>query len=142
MHAVTFITMPRQFDAEKPMNILLLDLGQSAYQVTAVSFVTGSSLPPPSSSLAAPGPTLSTLRATCWSPHTTSASRPPPGKLTVRAATYDRNLGGRDFDAVIARHIAGAFKAKYGDDPWENPKARMKLFVSAEKAKKTLSPVG
>ena len=33
-----------QFDAEKPMNILLLDLGQSAYQVTAVSFVTGSSL--------------------------------------------------------------------------------------------------
>lgn len=93
-----------QFDAEKPMNVLLLDLGQSAYQVTAVSFVTG--------------------------------------KLTVRSSTYDRNLGGRDFDAVIAKHIAEAFKAKYGDDPWENPKARMKLFVSAEKAKKTLSPVG
>jgi heat shock protein 4 len=64
------------------------------------------------------------------------------GKLTIKSAAYDRALGGRDFDVVIAKKIAEAFKAKHNDDPWENPKARMKLLVAAEKAKKTLSPAG
>jgi len=64
------------------------------------------------------------------------------GKLTVRAASHDRSLGGRDFDKVIARKIAEAFEAKHKADPWANNKARMKLFTAAEKAKKTLSPTG
>jgi heat shock protein 4 len=64
------------------------------------------------------------------------------GKLTVVAAAHDRNLGGRNFDELIAKKIAAAFKAKHGDDPWENPKARLKLLDAAEKAKKTLSPAG
>jgi heat shock protein 4 len=64
------------------------------------------------------------------------------GKLTIKAATYDRSLGGRNFDEVIARKIAAAFKAKHKDDPWDNAKARMKLMDAGEKAKKMLSPVG
>lgn len=64
------------------------------------------------------------------------------GKLAVQASTHDRQLGGRDFDVLIAKHMAAEFKAKHGDDPWENPKVRMKLLVAAEKAKKTLSPAG
>jgi len=64
------------------------------------------------------------------------------GKLTVVAAAHDRNLGGRNFDDLIAKKIAAAFKAKHGDDPFTNPKARMKLMDAAEKAKKTLSPAG
>lgn len=64
------------------------------------------------------------------------------GKLTVSAAAHDRKLGGRDFDELIAKKIAAAFQAKHNDDPWNNPKARMKLMDAAEKAKKTLSPTG
>jgi heat shock 70kDa protein 4 len=64
------------------------------------------------------------------------------GKLTVVAAAHDRNLGGRNFDELIARKIAAAFQAKHNADPWSNAKARMKLIDAAEKAKKTLSPAG
>jgi len=64
------------------------------------------------------------------------------GKVTVNAAAHDRSLGGRDFDDVIAKKISAAFQAKHKDDPWSNAKARMKLLVAAEKAKKTLSPTG
>mmetsp|Transcript_9672 Transcript_9672/g.31783 ORF Transcript_9672/g.31783 Transcript_9672/m.31783 type:complete len:881 (-) Transcript_9672:120-2762(-) len=64
------------------------------------------------------------------------------GKLVVKATAWDRTLGGRDFDEVIAAWIAGEFKAKHKCDPMENPKARMKLLDTAEKAKKTLSPHG
>jgi len=92
------------FDAEKPQNVMFLDLGQSAFTVTIASYVTG--------------------------------------KLTIKAATYDRTLGGRSFDELLARKIAAAFKAKHRDDPWGNVKARMKLMEAGEKTKKTLSPVG
>merc|ERR1740138_1466312 len=64
------------------------------------------------------------------------------GKLYIKSAAFDRLLGGRDFDDVIGKKIAEAFQAKHKDDPWANTKARMKLLVSAEKCKKTLSPPG
>jgi len=64
------------------------------------------------------------------------------GKLTVRSAAYDRSLGGRDFDEVIARKVGAAFKAKHGADPWAADKPKMKLLAAGEKAKKTLSPFG
>jgi len=64
------------------------------------------------------------------------------GKLAVKSASYDRGLGGREIDNVIAKYIADQFKAKHGLDAWENPKAKMKLVAAAEKAKKTLSPKG
>lgn len=65
------------------------------------------------------------------------------GELRVKATTYDRTLGGRDFDVIIAKWIAEQFTAKYkGQDPWAEVKPRMKLLDAAEKAKKTLSPHG
>ena len=64
------------------------------------------------------------------------------GKLYIKAAAFDRLLGGRDYDDVIGKKIAEAIQAKHKDDPWANTKARMKLLDTAEKAKKTLSPHG
>lgn len=69
-----------------------------------------------------------------------------PGKLVVKSCFYDENLGGRDFDAVIAEWIAQKFeekfKGKLSAKPMEKPKVRIKLLTAAEKAKKTLSPHG
>lgn len=69
-----------------------------------------------------------------------------PGKLVVKSAQYDLDLGGRDFDAVIAEWIATKFEEKYkgklSGSPRDNPKVMLKLLVAAEKAKKTLSPAG
>jgi len=92
------------FDAEKPTNVMFLDLGHASFTASCVSFQTG--------------------------------------KLAVKSASYDRSLGGREFDNLIAKYIADEFKAKHGLDAWENPKAKMKLMAAAEKAKKTLSPKG
>ncbi|KAJ1446306.1 heat shock protein 70 family [Pelagophyceae sp. CCMP2097] len=64
------------------------------------------------------------------------------GALVVKATTWDRALGGRDFDMVIAQHINDEFKKKHGCEPIKDPKAFMKLLDAAEKAKKTLSPKG
>ena len=64
------------------------------------------------------------------------------GKLTVKSTTYDRTLGGRDFDMRVAEWIAAEFRAKHKCDPMSSPKPRMKLLDAAEKAKKTLSPHG
>ena len=36
-----------------------------------------------------------------------------PGKLVVKSALYDPDLGGRDFDYVITEWIATRFKEKY-----------------------------
>ena len=69
-----------------------------------------------------------------------------PGKLAVKSAYCDPNLGGRDFDDAIAYWIADAFEAKFkgklSAKPMERPKTRAKLLAAAEKAKKTLSPHG
>lgn len=92
------------FDAEKPQNVLFVDLGHASFSVTVASYVTG--------------------------------------KLTIRSTAYDRSLGGRDFDEVIAKKVAEAFKAKHKMDPWAADKPRIKLLAAGEKAKKTLSPVG
>ena len=68
------------------------------------------------------------------------------GKLVVKSAQYDVDLGGRDFDTVIAEWIATKFEEKYkgklSGSPRDNAKVMLKLHVAAEKAKKTLSPAG
>ncbi|TDH67377.1 hypothetical protein CCR75_001913 [Bremia lactucae] len=64
------------------------------------------------------------------------------GRLTVKSATYDSFLGGRDFDMVIAKDVAAKFAEKYKTNPLENPKSRIKLLSACEKAKKNLSPYG
>lgn len=69
-----------------------------------------------------------------------------PGKLTVKSAHYDADLGGREFDRVIAEWLAAKFEEKYrgklSGKPMESAKVVLKLFAAAEKAKKTLSPSG
>jgi len=69
-----------------------------------------------------------------------------PGKLIVKSSHYDPDLGGRDFDYVIAKWIADKFEEKYkgklSAKPMDKPKSKMKLLSNAEKAKKTLSPTG
>ena len=69
-----------------------------------------------------------------------------PGKLTVKSSHFDQELGGRDFDLLIATWLAGEFEAKYkgklSGKPMERPKTMNKLMAAAEKAKKTLSPAG
>ncbi|KAL7440035.1 hypothetical protein ACHAXH_008857 [Discostella pseudostelligera] len=69
-----------------------------------------------------------------------------PGKLVVKSAQYDADLGGYAFDTVIAEWIATKFEEKYkgklSGNPRNNAKVMLKLYAAAEKAKQTLSPVG
>jgi len=68
------------------------------------------------------------------------------GKLAVKSCFFDENLGGRDFDELIAQWLARKFEEKYkgklSAKPMEKPKVYIKLLNAAEKAKKTLSPHG
>ncbi|KAJ0412700.1 hypothetical protein ATCC90586_002330 [Pythium insidiosum] len=64
------------------------------------------------------------------------------GKLQVKSATFDRFLGGRDFDYALAKEVAQEFQGKHKIDPLAEPKSRIKLLSACEKAKKNLSPHG
>ncbi|OQS03940.1 heat shock protein belonging to the HSP70 family [Thraustotheca clavata] len=64
------------------------------------------------------------------------------GKLQVKSVAYDRFLGGRNFDQVIAKDVAEKFQAKYKKNPLADAKSRIKLLGACEKAKKNLSPQG
>ncbi len=64
------------------------------------------------------------------------------GCLTVKSTAYDRSLGGRDITWALAQHLGEEFKQKHGIDVRSKPKPMLKLLDAAEKAKKTLSPIG
>mmetsp|Transcript_14730 Transcript_14730/g.18842 ORF Transcript_14730/g.18842 Transcript_14730/m.18842 type:complete len:878 (-) Transcript_14730:355-2988(-) len=64
------------------------------------------------------------------------------GSLTVKSCVYDHNIGGRDMDKMIVNYLAEEFKKKYGHDPTTSKKAMLKLYQSAERGKKQLSPLG
>ena len=51
----------------------------------------------------------------------------------------DRNLGGRDMDYQIMQKLSEEFTAKYGCDPRESPRCRLRLYETIEKARKLLS---
>eukprot|EP00245_Coleochaete_scutata_P016998 TRINITY_DN812_c0_g1_i1.p1 TRINITY_DN812_c0_g1~~TRINITY_DN812_c0_g1_i1.p1 ORF type:complete len:845 (+),score=229.45 TRINITY_DN812_c0_g1_i1:156-2690(+) len=61
------------------------------------------------------------------------------GQLKMLAHTFDRNLGGRDFDEVLFNHFADQFKTEYKMDVRSNTKACMRLRAACEKLKKVLS---
>lgn len=69
-----------------------------------------------------------------------------PGKLIVKTSQHDEDLGGREFDEVVAKWLCDEFSQKYKNKlsgyPRENKKVWLKLLIAAEKAKKTLSPSG
>ncbi|KAG7132191.1 Heat shock protein hsp88 like [Verticillium longisporum] len=61
------------------------------------------------------------------------------GELAVKATTYDRHFGGRDFDKAIVDHLQKEFKGKYGCDINTHPRAYARTVAAAEKCKKILS---
>lgn len=103
-----FKDIRKEFNKDKPTNVMFIDMGYTSYSVSICAF--------------------------------------EPGKLTVKSSHFDQELGGRDFDLLIATWLAGEFEAKYkgklSGKPMERPKTMNELMAAAEKAKKTLSPAG
>lgn len=60
------------------------------------------------------------------------------GKAEVKAVSFDENLGGRDFDLLLARSFLGELATK-GMVVSENPKAFFRLRAGCERTKKVLS---
>ncbi|KAG6551457.1 hypothetical protein Mapa_006880 [Marchantia paleacea] len=61
------------------------------------------------------------------------------GQLKVLAHSFDRCLGGRDFDEVLFNHFAEKFKEEYKIDVKSNARACLRLRAGCEKLKKMLS---
>lgn len=61
------------------------------------------------------------------------------GQLKVLAHSYDRSLGGRDFDEVLFNHFVAKFKEQYKIDVLQNARACLRLRAACEKLKKVLS---
>jgi len=61
------------------------------------------------------------------------------GQLKVLAHSYDRSLGGKDFDEVLFHHFATKFKEEYKIDVCQNARASLRLRAACEKMKKMLS---
>lgn len=51
----------------------------------------------------------------------------------------DRNLGGRDMDFQISQKLGEEFLAKFGADPREGIRTRLRLYETIEKSRKLLS---
>lgn len=60
-------------------------------------------------------------------------------KMKVVGYAFDRNLGGRNIDEVLANHFNEEVKAKWGINVMENHRARIRLIQGCEKLKKVLS---
>jgi molecular chaperone DnaK (HSP70) len=63
------------------------------------------------------------------------------GPITVLCTGGDHNLGGRDWDSAIVKHLAAQFREQTSttDDVLEDPETLQDLFLNAERAKKTLT---
>ncbi len=61
------------------------------------------------------------------------------GVVEVKASHGDTKLGGDDFDQLIINHVIQDFKARHSVDLNEDIRARRRLLVSSEKAKRELS---
>jgi heat shock protein 4 len=60
------------------------------------------------------------------------------GKLVVKAAAFDRNLGGRDIDYALVTHFVDEFKQKHEIVMLANPETTFYLHAACEKLKKVL----
>jgi len=61
------------------------------------------------------------------------------GKLKVLATSYDPDLGGADFDRLIADHFAEEFLTRYRVNAQANPRAYLRLLSECERLKKLMS---
>jgi molecular chaperone DnaK len=60
-------------------------------------------------------------------------------KFRAIATDGDVHLGGEDFDARLAEHLAGKFVATHGIDPRSDPQDAAQLWLDTQQAKHTLS---
>ncbi|XP_076352426.1 heat shock 70 kDa protein 4-like [Tachypleus tridentatus] len=86
---------------EKPNNVVFVDMGHSAIQVSACAFT--------------------------------------KGKLKLLAASWDINVGGRDFDNILVRRFAEEFHTKYKINVVSSRKGIVRLLTESEKLKKQMS---
>ncbi|XP_059645480.1 heat shock 70 kDa protein 15-like [Cornus florida] len=61
------------------------------------------------------------------------------GQLKILAHSFDRSLGGRDFDEALFQHFAAKFKDEYKINVLQNARACLRLRAACEKLKKVLS---
>ncbi|CAM1511133.1 Fc.00g086460.m01.CDS01 [Cosmosporella sp. VM-42] len=61
------------------------------------------------------------------------------GELAVKATSWDKDFGGRDFDRALVDHLAKEFKGKYKVDIYSHGRAMARTIAAAEKTKKILS---
>ncbi|KAJ0085746.1 hypothetical protein Patl1_08352 [Pistacia atlantica] len=61
------------------------------------------------------------------------------GQLKILGHSFDRSLGGRDFDEAVFQHFAAKFKDEYKIDVFQNARACLRLRAACEKLKKVLS---
>ncbi|XP_076953333.1 heat shock cognate 70 kDa protein-like [Bidens hawaiensis] len=61
------------------------------------------------------------------------------GTITVKAVGGDTHLGGENFDQLMVNHCVEIFKKKENKDVSENTRAKMRLKIACEKAKRDLS---
>lgn len=55
------------------------------------------------------------------------------------AVSFDSELGGRDFDEVLAKHFAAEFRQRYNINAESQPKPYIRLLQECEKLKKLMS---
>ena len=60
-------------------------------------------------------------------------------KVKIISHSSNRNLGTRNFDITLMNVFADEFLEKYGCDPRESPKGRLRMLDAIEKARKILS---
>ncbi|XP_014253857.1 heat shock 70 kDa protein 4 [Cimex lectularius] len=61
------------------------------------------------------------------------------GKLNMLATACDPNLGGRDFDKILADQFSKEFETRYHIYPRNNHRAYLRLLTDVEKLKKQMS---
>ncbi|KAG5890080.1 hypothetical protein JTB14_003644 [Gonioctena quinquepunctata] len=61
------------------------------------------------------------------------------GKLRMITTAADANLGGRDFDLLLADQFCKQFQSKYKINAKSNPRAFLRLLTEVEKIKKQMS---
>ncbi|MCB0156437.1 MAG: Hsp70 family protein, partial [Anaerolineae bacterium] len=60
-------------------------------------------------------------------------------KVKIISHNSDRNLGARSFDYTLMKKLSHEFEAKYGCNPLETPKTRLRLLEAIEKGRIMLS---
>ncbi|XP_074285291.1 heat shock 70 kDa protein 14-like [Silene latifolia] len=60
-------------------------------------------------------------------------------QVKILSHSFDRSLGGRDFDEILFQHFVTKFKDEYNIDVHQNERACVRLRAACEKLKKLLS---